>query len=62
MLARPIHLIHEDDFQTEIAELADGGLRVTVTAPGGRTWASEKPTIEEALAVSLRIRLDQRPA
>jgi hypothetical protein len=32
-----------------------------VTAPGGRSWATEKPTIEQAIAVSLRIRRDQRP-
>jgi hypothetical protein len=61
-LAHPIHLQHVDGWQTEIAEQADGSLRVTVSAPGGRTWAAEKPTIEEAIAVSVRILSDQRGA
>lgn len=62
MMANPIHLTHEDGFRTEIAEQRDGGLRVTVAAPGGRSWTSDQTLIEDAIAVSVRILSDQRAA
>jgi hypothetical protein len=49
-----------DGWRSEIAEQPDGGLVVVVTAmETGRTWRAEKPTIEEALAVALRIVAEQ---
>lgn len=61
-LAHPIRLVHEDGFQTEITEQPDKTLRVLVTAPGGRSWTSERALIEDAIAVSIQILEDQRAA
>jgi hypothetical protein len=54
-LPTPIRFATDDGFQTEIAELPDQSLRVTVML-AGRSWAGEKAAIEEAAALAIRIR------
>jgi len=57
-LANPIQFSTDDGFQTEIAELPDQSLRVTVSREG-RSWTGERQTIEEAVTLGVRIRAEQ---
>jgi hypothetical protein len=58
----PFAYVTEDGFRTEMAAQPDGGLLVTVTAPGGRIWAGQRPTIEDAIQLARQIRVDQASA
>ena len=60
-MLRPIRLVHADGYVVQIAELEDGGqLRVTVTAPTGRSWTGDRELIEDAIGLGLEILSDQR--
>jgi hypothetical protein len=60
MLTRPIHTDHDDGWMVDFTDQADGSMNVLVTSPQGRSWTTDRPTMAEAIEVSVRIRLEQQ--
>ncbi len=60
MLTRPIHLDHDDGWMVDFTEREDGSMNVLVTSPRGRSWTTDRSSMEEAIEVSLRIRFEQQ--
>jgi hypothetical protein len=56
-LPHPIQIETDDGFTTEIAELPDQSLRVTVSRDG-RSWAGERASIDDAVTLGVRMRAE----
>lgn len=57
-----ISIPYGDGWRTDITILDDGMLSVVVSSPAGRSWATEQPTIDQALKLAERILAEQRIA